>query len=83
MTSIPTNCFFFFFLEGVKDHFLAQKTQFVKDIFLESDTPILAFSSHEIHYLKNGVAAECEKEIMRVLWNVLNFRTRCQRRQAD
>lgn len=70
-------------MEGEKVPFFAQKTHFVRDIFLESDTPILALSSREIQYLKNGVVVKSETEMMIILWNVLNFRTHCQRRQTD
>ena len=60
-------------LEGESVHLPAPKTHFVQDILLEKNTPIVATSSSEIQYFKNGVAVERETEMMRVRWKIFKF----------
>ena len=60
-------------LEGEHVHLPAPKTHFAQDILLSEDTPIVATSSGEIQYIKNGVICERETEMMAVRWKVFKF----------
>jgi len=60
-------------------HFPAPKTHILKDIDFDMDTPIFSTSKNALVYIKNGMIAERETEMMRVRWTViqLNYQIPC------
>ena len=61
-------------LEGQTVHFPAPKSQYLKDICLENDTPVFATSKGEIEYIgKYNSRDERETEMMQARWRIFHF----------
>ena len=60
--------------EGQTVHFPAPKSQYLKDICLENDTPVFATSKGEIEYIgKYNSRDERETEMMQARWRIFHF----------